>query len=204
MRVKVARRGSNSGSEFWGCNAYRTKGCRGTCQVPPQEWDWFGLIPAPVSIIKNAQNSHRKEMAEFLEYDYGSGYGIFGSYADYDDSMTYFEQALEIADRYGEKLEAEEAEEIDQVLNSSVSGYSLSHRILETADRFGVSGQAHEAIAFAITENFAGSATTALVNMSPEYPSRRELGVVYLDDGSDLRFNRTTMGVQMLVVEAGL
>lgn len=106
-------------------------------------------------------------MAEFLEYDYGSGYGMFGSYADYDDSMTYFEQALEIADRYGEKFEAEEAEEIDQVLNSSVSGYSLSRRILETADRFGVSGQAREAIAFAITGNFAGSATTALVNMSP-------------------------------------
>ena len=198
MKVKVARRGLSLGSEFWGCNAYRTRGCSGTREVPRQEWDWFGLVRVPVSIIRNAQNNHRKDMEEFLEYDAAS---MFGSYADYDDDMAYFEQAMEAENRHWADIEAKE---IDQVLSRSDLGYSLARRIVETARRFGMFGQAREAVAFTVTENFAGSAPTVFVSMSPEYPTRHELGVVYLDDGSDLRFNRTAMGIQMLVAEAGL
>ena len=141
MRVKVARRGPNSGSEFWGCNAYRTKGCRGTCQVPRQDWDWFGFIPVPVSIIRNAQNSHRKDMAEYLEYDYGSGYGVFD--------------------------------------------------------------QTRESVAYAITKNFAGSSSRRLISLAPGY-SDIEGGLILLDDGSQLQFNKGTSAIAMFDIDNAL
>ena len=198
MRVKVAHRGPSPGSEFWGCNAYRTRGCRGTREVPRQEWDWFGLVRVPVSILRNAQNSHRKDLEEFLEYDAA---GMFGSYADYDDDMAYFEEAMEAENRRWGDIEAEE---IYQVLSRRDLGHSLARRIVETSRTYGLFGQAREAVAIAITGNFAGSASTEFVSMSAEYPGQQKLGIVYLDDGSDLRFNCTSTGIQMLVFEDGL
>ncbi len=194
MRVKVARRGPNPGGEFWGCNAFRTRNCRGTHDVPRQEWDWFGFVRIPVSIIRNAHGLHYREIEDFFDYERGAD-GIIGGYDDFDHDMAYFEQSMEAENRYWDNINAAE---IDQVLNDNAFGYSLASKILEAARRFGLYGQSREAIAFAITENFAGSARRKMTSLTPDYPEEREYGVVYLDDGSALGFNRTTLGVQML------
>ena len=192
MRIKVARRGPNPGSEFSGCNAFRAKGCRGTLEVPRQEWDWFGLVPTPVSIIRNAQNSHNRDVDESLDYGHDA-YGMFGNYSDYDDDMTYFEWAMEADNR---RWEAIENAEIDQILGVTGSGYSLARRIIETANRFGFFGQAREALAYAITEKFAGSSPSRLVSLATGCPDI-EAGLIYLDDESRLQFNKGASAIAM-------
>ena len=53
MSIKLIRRGPRVGREFWGCDNYRTTGCRGSAEVPCHDWDWFGYVPVPVSIVRN-------------------------------------------------------------------------------------------------------------------------------------------------------
>ena len=53
MIVRYARQGFNTKGEFWGCEEHFSTGCRGSRPVPSHEWDWFGFVPIPVSIIEN-------------------------------------------------------------------------------------------------------------------------------------------------------
>ncbi len=198
MRVKVARRGPKPGSEFWGCNAYRIKRCLGTRDVPQQEWDWFGLVPVPVSIVRNAQRDYNEAMEDFLAYEHDS-VGIFCGYDDYDDRLANFERAMEAENRYGDQTARAE---IDRSLNGGETGYKLARGILEVANQFGSSNLVRDAISNAITENFAGSASSRLGNYLDPYDDVA-IGLVFLDDGSRIVFNRTTHGVQMCVTDSG-
>ncbi len=137
-------------------------------------------------------------MAEFLEYDYGSGYGVFGSYADYDDNMAYFEQALDVSHRRREKVEYDE---IDRIITDAER--SLARGVLDVFIQVGVFDQTRESVAYAITKNFAGSSSRRLISLAPGY-SDIEGGLILLDDGSQLQFNKGTSAIAMFDIDNAL
>ena len=191
MAVQFARRGRDPGGEFWGCNAHRSTGCRGRRDVPPQRWDWFGLVRVPVSIRRDAQRAFNHDMEDYL-HGYG---GASGDRDVYDEHTAYFEQAVERENRNWERIENEN---ISRVIHGGTIGHKLARGLVEASNQFRRSGLARDNIAETITENFVGSGTSTLVPCSGG--DSMSVGLVHLDDGSRMQFARTTRGVQMYTI----
>lgn len=192
MIVRIAKQGPTTGKEFWGCQQHFTSGCRGTRELPPQGWDWFGRIPEPIKIIASITTYYRQmeeewEITKYMAEEREREWKEHGFPEGHDEHSLAFEEAMEAAELlYG--LEEEEyypnegQDVIDQVRNL-VGG---NHPQLTMAEGFlqAVSMEPSEALYSDIFEEFTLRYNGSYALNVAQGP----LGAVKLDDESVLLF----------------
>lgn len=199
MIVRMARRGFNAGGEFWGCEGHFTNGCDGTREVPWHEWDWFGLVPVPVSIIGNQQrwfdeSVRNSEMEERLR-EYDSLHGVWGPYEDYDELMWNMEHAMETADWQAELLREELQREspdyrnkVEMLIDGRSNGYSMAQGVVKAAGMIW-NDLAFHAFCTRLTARVDGSGIVRIDD--------QDKGIVIMDDRSLVLFGRQDSEVLM-------